>query len=583
MSTPTAPPLAPNLSGRALDGRYELHALIGEGAFGRVYRGRDKRLARAVAVKVIKPWWAEDPDWIAGFEREAQLMARISNPGIVQIFDVGYAPEGAYYVAELVEGESLAHRLRLGPLALWEASDVAEQLCRALGYAHAQRIVHCDVKPANVLISREGKVKVGDFGVARLAEGTGNTSAGALGGTPKYMAPEQARGGATTPATDVYSAGVVLYEMLAGRAPFSGGSAVELALRHLSDVPPALDPAVPAPLTRVVAQALAKDPAERYADGQEMAEALSWLRGSQNDPPRGEATPDTEHTRAAGIDPTLVVPPTSPRRNVNPAARRRSIAMLTSGLLLLFGMVLAAIMIGGVGHLRVPDVRGMTRAAIGARARRLTLHPRFASRYSDAPRGTAIEQSPSSGTRVPDGSILRVVLSAGPAPVAIPSVVGVPAAQAQAELQRFRLQTVIHQVPAPGSAAGLVTSQAPQAGTSELPGSMVSLSIAETPRWRDLTSFTEPTSSSVPFKIRGLRWRIVYRMSYQGTCTFIIFCSGPSAQVTNPSSGNALGSFDLNEGDRQVRTFDSGPGLYEITVTPGSDTARWSVEVQDYY
>ncbi|MBV9004356.1 MAG: protein kinase, partial [Solirubrobacterales bacterium] len=112
-------PRAPDLSGLALDGRYELHSLIGEGAFGRVYRGRDRRLARRVAVKVIKPWWAEDPDWVKSFEHEAQLLASISDPGIVQIFDVGSAPEGLYYVAELVDGESLASRLRGGPLPPW--------------------------------------------------------------------------------------------------------------------------------------------------------------------------------------------------------------------------------------------------------------------------------------------------------------------------------------------------------------------------------------------------------------------------------------------------------------------------------
>ncbi|MGZ4350570.1 MAG: serine/threonine-protein kinase, partial [Solirubrobacteraceae bacterium] len=144
-------PHAPDLSGCALDDRYELHAVIGEGAFGRVYEGLDLRLERAVAVKVIKPWWADDPEWVATFERETRLLARVSDPGIVQIYDVGHAPEGLYYVSELVDGESLASRLRRGPLAAWEACGVAAQLCRALAGAHAQRIVHRDVKPANIL------------------------------------------------------------------------------------------------------------------------------------------------------------------------------------------------------------------------------------------------------------------------------------------------------------------------------------------------------------------------------------------------------------------------------------------------
>src|SRR5437763_7549402 len=145
MSSTAATPRAPDLSGVALDGRYELHAIVGEGTFGRVYRGRDRRLARPVAVKVIKPWWAEDPDWVRRFEREAQLTARVTDPHIVQIFDVGHADEGLYYVAELVDGTSVAARLRGGrALPAWDACDIAEQLCRALGSAHAQRVVHGD-------------------------------------------------------------------------------------------------------------------------------------------------------------------------------------------------------------------------------------------------------------------------------------------------------------------------------------------------------------------------------------------------------------------------------------------------------
>src|SRR6202050_1942594 len=233
-------PRAPDLVGSALDGRYELHAVLGEGAFGRVYRGLDRRLGRAVAVKVIKPWWAEDSEWVERFQREARLLARVSDPGVVQIYDIGHADEGPYYVAELVEGESLAERLQRGPLAPAEVRAVGEQLCRALASAHAQGVVHCDVKPANVLLTPTGAVKVGDFGVARLAEGTSQAPTATVAGTPRYMSPEQARGRPTTPATDVYSAGVVLYEMLAGEPPFMHGSAVELGLRHLSDPPPPL-------------------------------------------------------------------------------------------------------------------------------------------------------------------------------------------------------------------------------------------------------------------------------------------------------------------------------------------------------
>ncbi|MGH2910785.1 MAG: serine/threonine-protein kinase, partial [Solirubrobacteraceae bacterium] len=280
--------IAPDLCGAALDGRYELQELIGEGTFGRVYRGRDRRLERAVAIKVVKPWWAEDPEWVAVFEREARLLARVNHPGIVQIHDVGHCVDGLYYVSELVAGEDLAARLRRADgagLDADEARSLALGLCAALGGAHAEGIVHRDVKPANVLIAGGGPgvprspepasalVKVADFGVARLAEST-EDGASLIVGTPRYMAPEQADGGRVTPATDVYAIGAILYEMLAGRPPFDGRTAVELAVRHRDDpvapLPAHVDPA----LERVVLTALAKAPAARYPDAGAMGEAL---------------------------------------------------------------------------------------------------------------------------------------------------------------------------------------------------------------------------------------------------------------------------------------------------------------------
>ncbi|MHB1837608.1 MAG: serine/threonine-protein kinase, partial [Solirubrobacteraceae bacterium] len=270
----TAPlPQAPDHTGRARDGRYELLAVIGEGAFGRVYEGRDRRLRREVAVKVIKPWWGDDPEWARAFEREARLLASVSNPGIVQIYDAGHAAEGLYYVSELVRGEDLATRLRRAPLHPAGACAIAERLCRALAHAHARGIVHRDVKPANVMLSDDGQVKLGDLGIARLAAGSTGGQA-AVAGTPRYMAPEQSRGLRSTPATDVYAVGVVLYEMLAGAPPFDGRSVVELALAHERDTPPPLPESVPRALAQIALRALAKNPARRYADGAEMAAAL---------------------------------------------------------------------------------------------------------------------------------------------------------------------------------------------------------------------------------------------------------------------------------------------------------------------
>jgi serine/threonine-protein kinase len=593
-------PVARDLSGSVLDERYELHAVIGEGAFGRVYRGSDRRLGRLVAIKVIKPWWSEDRDWVETFEHEAQLLARVSDPGIVQIFDVGHAPEGLYYVAEFVNGESLASRLRRGPLPPSEACDVAEQLCRALAHVHAQRIVHRDVKPANVLISARGLVKLGDFGVARLAEGSTGDAGGTVVGTPRYMAPEQGRGSATTPATDIYSVGIVLYEMLAGAPPFTGESAVELALGHLNDAPPPLPADTADVLVEIVERALAKDPAERFESGEAMATALGRARGATLDSEQPDDAITVSHDvpgtgatatlarpvarERAKADPTRVAPRMTPRRNLNPSARRRSIALLAVAFTLLGAMISAALLLASADRVHVPALRGLSRAAVIARTHKVGIHPTFTHLFDSSPPGTVIAQVPSAGARVDRGSTLRVTLSGGPPPVKVPRLVGQGSAPARAILTSLGLSARTTSVPAPGLQPGTVTGQTPLAGKYLASHGSVALSIAETPSWRPLTSFAGSGSSrSVPFTVRGSQWRIVYRMSYIGTCAFIVFCSGPSARVVGLSPGSTKASFDLSDGGSQTNAIDSGAGTYQVRVTPGSDNARWSMEIQDYY
>ncbi|MEO8968564.1 MAG: protein kinase [Solirubrobacteraceae bacterium] len=585
-------PYAPDLSGCALEDRYELLAVIGEGAFGRVYRARDRRLERIVAVKLIKPWWAEDPAWARSFEREAQLLARVSDPGIVQIFDVGQAEEGLYYVSELVPGESLAARLARGPFAPWAAAEVAEQLCRALGRAHAAQIVHRDVKPANILLGPDGQVKVGDFGVARLAEGSSDGAGATVVGTPRYMAPEQARGHATTPATDVYSAGIVLYEMIAGQPPFTERAPVELALRHLRDRPPALAVGTPAVLAEVVCRALAKSPGRRFADGGEMARALAAARAGAPQPaavsrrtaPPGAVRPS--HRRRSGPDAvaasqTRRAPQRGPRRTHNPAGRRRRIAALTAVFVLLAAMLTAGLVLSGGQRVRVPSLIGLRRAGIEHRARALPVRVSYTTRWSARPRGTAIAQAPRVGRGIDQGASLRVVLSAGPPPVRVPQLAGLLVSDAQAALARVGLRSLIRAIAAPGEPAGAVTSQSPAPGVWAARSHAVLVDVVKTLHWQAVAtvhSSGAPTTAS--FRIRGPHWRVVYTMSYQGTCTFIIFCSGPSATVDGPTGAR---SFDLSDGGRQTESFAPGSGRFTLSVHPGSDSARWTAWIQDWY
>jgi eukaryotic-like serine/threonine-protein kinase len=580
-------------------------------------------------VKVIKPWFSEDPDWARRFEREAQALARVNDPGIVQIFDVGHAEEGIYYVAELVDGESLAERLTRGAVPPRQACELTVQLCSALAQAHAHGLVHRDVKPANVLISASGRVKVGDFGVALLAEGSTDGTAGGVFGTPRYMAPEQAEGDIPTAATDVYSVGIVLYEMLCGRPPFLGSSAVELALSHLHEAPPPLPAHVAAPLQQVVLRALAKTPGERYEGAAEMAAALSGCleapgrRGQARSRPasvlenrrarnrlpahgqtagggdtaatllrdggptrtarsRGPKQPRTEQEHRN--DRTWVAPPLSARRNFDPSGRRRTLALFALVACILLAMALGAVLLAQPSRVRVPNLRGLSRAQAAARADHAGVRAAFVARFSAAARGTAIAQRPAAGTRANRGSSVTVVVSKGPPPVKLPLLNGESSADAQKVLSSLGLHATVTAVPAPGVRPGTVTDQSPAAASELAAGSTVTLSVAETPRWRPITSFSgNGAGRSVPFRIRGTRWRIVYSMGYQGTCTFIIFCSGPSASIATLAGGSHAGGFDLGEGQDQTQQFDSGPGVYQVNVSPGSDSARWSMQIEDYY
>ena len=566
-------------------------------------------------MKVIKPWWAEDSDWVKRFEREAQLLAWMSDPGIVQVYDIGDAEEGPYYVAELVDGESLSERLLRGPIPPAEACSIAEGLARALGSAHAEGVVHCDVKPANVMLTSSGQVKVGDFGVARLAGGTSQALTTTIAGTPRYMAPEQARGRPATPATDVYSAGVVLYEMLAGRPPFEHGSPVELGLRHLQDEPPALSRSTDPALRDIVARALAKDPSDRYPDGATMAGALHVAaesiaaggprrRASSTARRRGALGDDGCHGRAHRVHrATHPRPRRRQRGGGHPrgredACRRRGAPAgkagrrggrrrrrLAGGLLAAGSCALVvALLIGSGARTTVPPMRGLPVGGVLARAQRTHVRPAFSRRYADSQAGLAIAQTPAAGARVSKGSTVDVVLSAGPPPVRVPAVVGQPAAAAEEVVANAGLRYGVTPVSAPGSAPGEVTRQSPGPSSSLSRGSTVELSVAEAPRWRTLTTFSGVDDGhSVPFRIRGHKWRVSYAMSYLNTCLLIITCLGPSAQARNLENNSGFGEFELGEGSSETHVFEGGPGLYEVEVSGGHDSARWSMTVEDYY
>ena len=271
------------------NGRYELHRRLGRGGMAEVYLARDQLLDRPVAVKVLFPALATDQGFVERFRREAQAAANLQHPNIVSVFDWGEANGTYFIVMEYVEGHTLAEMLRdEGRLHPDRAAEITADIAAALGFAHRNRVVHRDVKPGNVLITRDGGVKVADFGIARaLSDSTDQnlTKTGSVMGTATYFSPEQARGAAVDPRSDIYSLGCVLYEMTTGHPPFTGDSAVAIAYKHVQEnpLPPRrYDPALPETLEAITLKCLAKNPANRYPGAQDLrADLRRFLDGSR--------------------------------------------------------------------------------------------------------------------------------------------------------------------------------------------------------------------------------------------------------------------------------------------------------------
>ena len=268
--------------GQILGGRYRLIELLGQGGMATIYRAADTGLGRDVALKLLRPEYLRDPDFSSRFRQEAQAAASLSHPNVVTVYDYGEDPSGPFIVMELVDGEDLATILRRsGSLPPRQAARIAAGVGRALGAAHASGIVHRDVKPGNVLIGRDGRVKVVDFGIARAVAEAQVTLPGTTLGSVHYFSPEQARGDATTAASDIYSLGIVLFEMLTGGRPWEGDSAAGVALARLSGPipdPATARPSVPGELAAITRRALARDPAERFPSASAMADQLeAWL------------------------------------------------------------------------------------------------------------------------------------------------------------------------------------------------------------------------------------------------------------------------------------------------------------------
>jgi serine/threonine-protein kinase len=412
--------------------RYRVTEKIGSGGMADVYKAVDEVLGRTVAVKVLHARYAAEPNFVARFRQEAQAAANLSHPNIVNIYDWGRDGDTYYIVMEFVAGTDLKTLVtQRGPLDPAKAAEYASQVCSALSAAHGYDIIHRDIKPHNIVLTPDGMIKVMDFGIAR-AGNTTMTQTGSVLGTAQYISPEQAQGRALTPASDLYSLGVTLYELVTGRVPFEGDTPVATALMQVNDtpVPPRqLRGSIPPGLEAVILRALRKDPADRYASATEMREDLKRVIG-------GEPAIGGAYGGVAEPDRTSVLPPVdrtvAPRTTVAPPVRPVPERRTSPWVWIAIVVVLIALGIGGAyalgflspSGITVPTLTGLdeTQAQAALAEVGLTLGEQASANDDDVEIGLIISQDPAAGEQVEEGTAVNIVVSAGIAQVAVPEL-----------------------------------------------------------------------------------------------------------------------------------------------------------------
>ena len=503
---------------QVLGERYEVESRLGSGGMAEVWRGHDRVLNRTVAIKTLLSQYARDSSFVDRFRREAQAAARLNHPGIVSVYDSGSDGDTPYIVMQYIEGRTLADFLGSGKhLPPEQAARIAQDIAEALAAAHAQGVIHRDIKPANVMITREGKVLVMDFGIARLISGPETApQTSAVMGTASYLSPEQAQGHAVDARTDIYSLGAVLYELLAGRPPFTGESPMAIAYKQVNDTPAApssLNPDVPPELDAIVMRALSKNPANRYQSGQEFADDLQRARtGGQVLatpllPESGEATQVISRPQ-----PTSVLPPQEDEPGGSRKAWLAALIAIVIMALLGAGAYLLVTMLSddGTEFVEVPDLLGLNQKQAERRLAEegLVLDNVSRRQTDEAPAGTVIEQTPQAGNEVEAGDEVDIVLARTPR-IQVPSVVGLSVDDAVAELEDAGL-VVGDQIPQNDQniPEGQVISQDPGAGVTVDLGSPVDLVVSEGPSVVIVPNVTCRSYANAKAELEGLQLRV---------------------------------------------------------------------------
>jgi len=481
---------------RVLGNRYEITKAIARGGMARVYLARDRPLDRPVAVKELVPEFAADESFVERFRREAQAAANLTHPNIVGVYDWGTQDNTYFIIMEFVDGPVLSKVLRdEGPLHPRRAAELASEVAAALGFAHSRGVVHRDVKPGNVILTSSGQAKVTDFGIARAmsAPEENLTQAGSVMGTATYFSPEQAQGLAVDQRSDLYSLGVVLYEMVTGRTPFTGDTPLAIAYKHVQDQPPApstLVSGLPSGLEAVIMKLLRKRPEDRYANAEDLRADLRRFLG-------GQATLAEQERAAAVGTPTSAVAATAgavaaaelapePAADPEPVEEEQSRTGMYLGILVVLLVVLAGVLfwfarsLGDGGKVQVPAVIGLTKDEATSQLNELGFKVLATEEPSDTiEAGRVLSQNPGPGTKLDKAETVKIAVSTGVEKIDVPDVVGKTQDEAVNALSDAGLRVKIATAEDPAAAEGTVASQLPAAGEKVLKDAEITITISK--------------------------------------------------------------------------------------------------------
>ena len=566
------------LVGRVLDGRYRVGSRLARGGMATVYEAHDSRLDRVVALKVMHPSLADDDEFVSRFIREAHSAARLSHPNVVAVYDQGADQGHVFLVMELVRGRTLRDLMREhGHLSPRQALEVLEPVLAALGAAHAAGIVHRDVKPENVLISDDGRIKVADFGLARAVTGhtSHTTASGVLMGTVAYLSPEQVERGVADPRSDVYAAGILLYEMLTGLKPYDGETAIQVAYRHVhDDVPPPslLVPSTPAELDALVAHATDRDPDARPADARRMLAEVSSARRLLSDGELDTLGPALDAIPSS-TDKTMVVDlregagDGAPRRgdtgplaapgSTGPVPRRKSRGPLALVLVVGLALVLSGLVwlyVAVLSQTTTPGLIGLTKPAAAAKAEKDGLEVTVKDEaYSETvAKGLVLETDPKAGRSIDKGGTIGLVMSLGPERYAVPNVEGVQEERARAMLEDRKLSVATPERKYSSKVErGAVISTDPKVGTMVKPGTAITMIISDGVEPVAVPDVVELPLEEAQAQLAEAKLRYNVTEKFDDTVAKgVVMSQSPEAPTTAPK--NSVVQLVVSKGPREI-------------------------------